>query len=43
MKKVSVLDKFKARAGKAVRDTSGIGWGFHHYLAEVYSEFYDEK
>lgn len=43
MKKVSVLDKFKARAEKAVRDTNGIGWGFHHYLREVYSEFYDEE
>ncbi len=42
MKKESLLDKFKDRASKVVSDTSGIGWGFHDSLADIYSEFYDD-
>lgn len=40
MQKENVLDKFADRAGKVVSDTSGIGWGFHDYLTEVYFSFY---
>jgi hypothetical protein len=40
MKKENILGKFAYRAGKIVSDTSGIGWGFHDYLAGVYSKFY---
>lgn len=40
MKKENLLDKFADRAGKVVSDTSGIGWGFHDYLGDVYSDFY---
>jgi hypothetical protein len=40
MRKENLLDKFADRAGKVVRDTSGIGWGFHDYLSDVHSDFY---
>lgn len=40
MKKENLLYKFADRAGKVVSDTSGIGWGFHDYLYDVYSDFY---
>lgn len=39
MKKENILDKFTDRSKKIVTDTSGIGWGFHDYLADVHSEF----
>lgn len=42
MEKEFLLDKFADRAGKVVSDSSGIGWGFHDYLGEVHSEFYDD-
>jgi hypothetical protein len=40
MKKENLLDKFADRASNVVSDTSGIGWGFHDYLGDVYSNFY---
>ena len=40
MKKETLLDKFADRAGKVVSNTSGIGWGFHDFLIDVYSTFY---
>ena len=40
MKQVKLLPHFAARTAQVVRDTSGIGWGFHDYLAEVREEFY---
>ena len=40
MKKENLLDKFADRSVKVVSDTSGIGWGFHDYLGDVYSDFY---
>lgn len=40
MKKEQLLGNFADRAGKVVSDASGIGWGFHDYLADVYSDFY---
>jgi len=40
MRKESLLDKFADRALKVVDDTSEMGWGFHDYLAYVYSDFY---
>ncbi|WP_158010787.1 hypothetical protein [Hymenobacter lapidarius] len=35
-----LLAQFAARTAQVVRDTSGIGWGFHDYLAEVRATFY---
>jgi hypothetical protein len=40
MRKENLLDKFADRAGKAVNDTSHMGWGFYDYLHDVHSEFY---
>jgi Fe2+ or Zn2+ uptake regulation protein len=42
MRKENLLDKFADRAGKVFSDTSGIGWGFHDYLCDVHSNFYDD-
>lgn len=36
-----ILDKFKDRAINVVNETSGIGWGFHDYLGDVYHEHYE--
>lgn len=41
MDKENILDKFADRAKKIVDDTSGIGWGFHDELGDIYSEFYN--
>lgn len=43
MSKESILNKFAERAKKVVDDTSGIGWGFHDELGDIYSEFYLEN
>ena len=40
MKKENLLDKFEDRVGKVLDDTSGIGWGFHDYLVQVWVDFY---
>ncbi|MEO7175728.1 MAG: DUF6155 family protein [Saprospiraceae bacterium] len=40
MNKENVLDRFVGRARKVVSETSGMGWGFHDCLAEVYCNFY---
>jgi hypothetical protein len=40
MNKKNLLDKLKDRVGKVVDDTSGIGWGFHDYLVQVWVDFY---
>ena len=42
MSKEDLLDKFAERAGKVVRDTNNIGWGFHDYVADVYFNFFDD-
>jgi hypothetical protein len=39
--KERTLEKFKGCAYKIVEDTRDIGWGFHDYLGDVYSEYYD--
>ncbi len=41
MSKENILDKFADRAKKIVDDTSGIGWGFHDELGDIYSDFYN--
>lgn len=41
MDKENILDKFADRAKKIVDDTSGIGWGFHDELGDIYSDFYN--
>jgi hypothetical protein len=43
MKKENLLDKFADRAKKVVSDTSGIGWGFHDYLGDVFINFYADN
>lgn len=40
MRKENLLDKFEDRVEKVVDDTSGIGWGFHDYLVQVWIDFY---
>lgn len=40
MSKNRILNKFEARTYKVVKDTKGIGWGFHDYLEAVYYEYY---
>lgn len=40
MRKENILDKYEDRVGKVVDDTSGIGWGFHDYLVQVWIDFY---
>ena len=42
MKKEDLLDKFAKRASAVIKDTEGIGWSFHDYLADVYFNFYPE-
>lgn len=42
MKKEELLDKFADRVCKIIKDTDGIGWGFHDYLADVYFDFYSD-
>jgi hypothetical protein len=41
MNKEGILDKFADRAKQIVDDTSGIGWGFHDELGDIYCEFYN--
>jgi hypothetical protein len=41
MSKENILDKFADRTKKIVDDTSGIGWGFHDELGDIYSDFYN--
>ena len=43
MNKENLLDKFEDRVEKVVDDTSGIGWGFHDYLVQVWIDFYPSK
>jgi hypothetical protein len=40
MGKENLLDKFEERVGKIIDETSGIGWGFHDYLVQVWIDFY---
>lgn len=42
MQKEDSLEKFQKRAWQVVYDSDGIGWGFHDYIAQVYSEFYPD-
>jgi hypothetical protein len=43
MQKENLLDKFENRVEKVVEDTSGIGWGFHDYLVQVWIDFYPSE
>jgi hypothetical protein len=40
MDKENLLNVFEERVEKIVDDTSGIGWGFHDYLVQVWFDFY---
>ncbi len=42
MKKENLLEKFVDRAGQVVSDSDGIGWGFHYYLLEAYTDFFGD-
>lgn len=42
MKKENLLDKYAGRASKVVKDTDGIGWGFHDFLTDVFFDFYSD-
>jgi len=33
--------QFQARCQKIVKDTDGIGWGFHDMLSEIYEEHFN--
>jgi hypothetical protein len=35
-----IVEKFRPRLERIVGDTSGIGWGFHDYLSDVYYNDY---
>ena len=39
MKRENLLDKFADRSSKVIKDTKGIGWGFHDFLTQVYFDF----
>jgi Family of unknown function (DUF6155) len=41
MHKGNILNVFKTRAEKILKDTENIGWGFHDSLSDSFSEFYD--
>ena len=43
MRQEKLLAQFADRTAQVVRDTSGIGWGFHDYLSETWEEFYPKK
>jgi len=40
--KESLHDTFKKQARNIVDDSSGTGWGFHDYLADVYYNYYSD-
>lgn len=33
-------DQFEPRCHRIVRETSGMGWGFHDQLSEIYNEYF---
>ena len=35
-----LLPQFAERSRRAVTDTSGIGWGYHDTLADLYEQYY---
>jgi Family of unknown function (DUF6155) len=35
------LEKYKDRAEKILKDTDGIGWGFHDTIGDIYFSYYD--
>lgn len=36
-------EKFAERCHKVVTDTTGIGWGFHDQLSDLYSTYFDDS
>lgn len=40
LSKHDLLAEYKDRCLKIVTETSGIGWGFHDEITDLYSEFY---
>lgn len=40
IKKENLLDKFEEKVEKVVEETSGIGWGFHDFLVQIWVDFY---
>ncbi len=41
MEKEGILAKFEDRSYEIVEGTRNIGWGFHDYLGDVYSQHYE--
>ena len=41
--KEDMLGKFAVRCEKIVKDTSGMGWGFHDTLSELYREYVEPE
>jgi hypothetical protein len=41
--KEDMLGKFAVRCEKIVKDTSGMGWGFHDTLSEIYHEYVEPE
>lgn len=39
----AVTEQFRLRAQRIVRNTSGMGWGFHDELAEIYGSDYPSE
>lgn len=39
--KEGALEKYKSRAEQILKDTGGIGWGFHDTLGDIYYNHYD--
>ena len=40
-KQEEALEKYKDRAEKILKDTDGIGWGFHDTIGDIYFSYYD--
>lgn len=36
-------DQFQSRCRQIVKDTSGMGWGFHDTLSEIYEEYFGAR
>jgi hypothetical protein len=34
-------DSYESRCRKVVRDTSGMGWGFHDGLSDLYHTYFE--
>lgn len=42
IEKENLLGSFAEQVSIVVKETDGIGWGFHDYISEVYGKFYPD-